>query len=158
MAAAPKIDDKTWIKAYYKAHADGLSLTQFAENIGEPMKSSWSRMNYMRKRKGIELPRLARAPHGPRPAAEKRPKTVGRPANSTKPIISAEEFVRIWQTAASKEEVIEKTGLSLEMTRGKAAKLRKIGVPLKKFNSMGTKLDVQALIALAESLQPPTPQ
>jgi hypothetical protein len=52
----------------------------------------------------------------------------GRPSR-----ISAEEFVRIWQTSASRKEVMEKTGQPKNTVAGRAARYRKRGVPLKNF-------------------------
>ena len=48
-------------------------------------------------------------------------------------MISNEEFVLIWQTASSRKDVAEKTGLSVFSVSARATKLRKAGVNIKKF-------------------------
>lgn len=157
MAAHSKIKGKQFIKLYYQALRAKKSLSEFAAILGCTPGAAFARVKYFRTKKNIPLPPLPGAfektkaavkhiqkAHAPAP---KRPTPIN-------PAISAEAYIRLWQTSETMEEVLEKSGLSQEIARGKAAKLRKIGVPLKKFDTRGTKLDVAALIALAKSLAP----
>lgn len=65
----------------------------------------------------------------------------------------AKEFVKIWQTSNSVKEVAEKLGISEPTAWSRGNKLRKAGVPLKKFSRAST-LDIDELKRLAESLRP----
>jgi biotin operon repressor len=63
-------------------------------------------------------------------------------------MISNEEFVLIWQSATSRKDVAEKTGLSIYVVSARAAKLRKAGVNIKKFprgRTIVDTVDVEAL-------------
>lgn len=71
--------------------------------------------------------------------------------------VSPEEFVRLWQAAASLEELIEQTGLTIGRARDRARYYRSRGVPLKELwraepgARRGRKpLDVEALTDIAE--------
>jgi len=69
--------------------------------------------------------------------------------------VSAEEFVRKWQTSRSAGEVAEKTGMDVRAARQRAALYRKKGVPLQRFAGGRFEApDWQALKALAEELAP----
>jgi len=48
--------------------------------------------------------------------------------------LMAEEFVRIWQTSNSVQEVAEKTGYKSTTLSVKANSLRRMGIPLKKYS------------------------
>lgn len=68
--------------------------------------------------------------------------------------IPAKLFVQVWQTCASLDEVIEKTGMTRLSAGTRARTLRKHGVPLQKFNRVAiAKTDLVALTELAKSLQ-----
>lgn len=70
--------------------------------------------------------------------------------------VEAEEFVTIWQTADSIEEVIEKTQLQRVTVLMRSCKYRKRGIPLKRFYSgKGSAIDVGGLRKLAVSLEKP---
>jgi len=73
-----------------------------------------------------------------------------------RPSVSAEEFVRAWQTSSELPEVARKTGLRPESVRARAQRFRKKGVPLKKLGARGGRpaTDWAALKRLAEELQP----
>lgn len=154
MPKAPKLNNDAWVKAYFRAKDQGLTLKQFAEEINQAYGAVWSRKRNIEKKMGNKLPAMK--------ADTSRAKSFivrkkgGRPVGAQpKTAISAEAFIRIWQLAENMEEVLEKTGLSHEIARGKAGKLRAAGVKsLKKFDARGTKLDIKALIALADSLAP----
>ena len=65
--------------------------------------------------------------------------------------VPAETFVRAWQEAESVDAVVKATGLNKANVNQRAFKLRKNGVPLKKFNGVGReKLDYKALAKLAK--------
>jgi hypothetical protein len=69
-------------------------------------------------------------------------------------VISAEEFVRVWQTAESIAAVSESAGVSAKSCYARAWHFRKLGVPLKKFRPViRNSIDITKLKALAESLQ-----
>jgi transposase len=78
------------------------------------------------------------------------PKKNGRPLGR-KTTMSAEEFVKVWQGGTSVRDVAEQCGLSGRSVRERAVRLRKKGVPLKKFYSTGRPfLDYAALTKLAK--------
>ena len=66
--------------------------------------------------------------------------------------ITHEQFVTTWQKSKSIYDVGQKLGLSFDQTRNRAAYLRKMGVPLKKFPVGAPKKDFTPLIKLARSL------
>ena len=66
-----------------------------------------------------------------------------------------EEFVTVWQQASSAIEVADKLGMSAGLASSKAAYLRRLGVPLKKFRS-GARVDPEALKKLCVSLEDTT--
>ena len=61
--------------------------------------------------------------------------------------ISNEDFVTAWQAADSAEEATEKLGAN---AANRAARLRKKGVPLKRFAAPHQRIDVDALTKLCE--------
>jgi response regulator of citrate/malate metabolism len=69
--------------------------------------------------------------------------------------VTAENFVRAWQTSETIEEVCQKTGMTRISCRQRAYQLRKKEVPLKKVvgGIGGRKVDYDALKKLAESLE-----
>lgn len=72
-----------------------------------------------------------------------------------RPVPSAEEFVRVWQTSKSVIEVAEKTGIDIRGARQRATLYRKKGVPLQRFSGGRHPVpDWEALKALAEELGP----
>lgn len=67
--------------------------------------------------------------------------------------ISAEEFVKVWQSSSSVSEVSRKFGItSNNVTRNKAAKLRQQGVHLQRFIGGGNpkRLDIPRLNEIAK--------
>lgn len=68
--------------------------------------------------------------------------------------ISAEEFIRIWQTSESREEVIRRTGMTSTTVSHRVKSYRARGVPLKIFKLRGCYKDWDALRDLARSLAP----
>ena len=65
--------------------------------------------------------------------------------------IDSKEFVRVWQTSESIDEVAgEFPEVPRKALGAKAAYLRKRGVPLKKFKPMRSSSTLDELIALAE--------
>ena len=68
--------------------------------------------------------------------------------------IDRAEFVRTWQSSLGVTEVSERLGISLRVASALAEKLRRLGIPLKRFSPQGS-LDVEALRRLAaESCHP----
>ena len=65
-------------------------------------------------------------------------------------MVSAEEFVKIWQQAESAAEVAEKCGINRGSAMCRASRMRKAGVSLKMMGGAPHKLDVAALSALAK--------
>jgi len=59
--------------------------------------------------------------------------------------VSAEEFVRIWQTSSSLAEIARLVGASSACASERAMNYRKRGIHLKKFNIGRAPLDVAAL-------------
>ncbi len=69
-------------------------------------------------------------------------------------MVTAEEFIRTWQTAGSVQEVAEKCGMTENRVRNRASWYRSYGIPLKKFpRGVRKRLDYSALAALAKSLE-----
>lgn len=160
MSVKPKLDDKDFVAAYYKALKAGHGLYEFAVSIDSNPKTTWARVNYFRKKKNIPLPPLAK---GKRGRAANKPSTLTPKVKRSytkkpaiRPTIPAEDFIRFWQGAENIEQVQEKTGMPRDLARARANKLRKLGIPLKviKLNNDRDKLNIPALIALAESLAP----
>ena len=84
---------------------------------------------------------------------------VGRPAGTGRKQTGAKEFVYIWQTSESADEVVDKLQKidgGRPRTRGavmaKAAKLRKLHVPLKKHTNS---INYEELADYARSLEKP---
>jgi hypothetical protein len=70
-------------------------------------------------------------------------------------LVSPEQLVKIWQQAKTREEVVEKTGLSKIQVANKIQWLRYKKVPLKRFKARWTsRCDYPALIALAKKYGP----
>lgn len=152
---SPKVSDEDLIKAYYQAHKNGDSLSALAERLGMNYMAVYSRVARFKKKRGMNLPALKGqhdAPHAAATAKTRAPKPPVTP-------ISAEDFIRIWQTAESAAEVAEKTGIRWDMARSRAQKLIRKGVPLKniKLDPRGSALNLPALIELAKSLAPQEP-
>lgn len=71
--------------------------------------------------------------------------------------LTAEEFIRLWQTAVSLKEFASKSGVSQRIASERAYTYRRKGIPLKKFPAIGggrKKLDLESLADLARSLAP----
>lgn len=66
--------------------------------------------------------------------------------------ISAEEFVRTWQTSKSIKEVCEKLQTIESYAYTKAADFRKKGINLKRFENARQVIDVERLAKLADDL------
>lgn len=66
-------------------------------------------------------------------------------------MLSAEEFIKAWQTSKNLKEVVEKTNASRDALRNRASLYRKRGVPLRRFKrgKRGPKLDVKELTNFA---------
>lgn len=158
MPAHSKIDDENFLNAYYKALKDGLSLTEFSDSINTNFKTVWARVRAFKMKTGKELPKLRhgsskRDTDNSGPKTPRQAKTAFRP----KPSISAEEFVRIWQTSPTFEEACKTIGGHPRHISAKADRFRKRKIPLKKFATGKASLDIPGLIALAQSLAPSTP-
>lgn len=74
-------------------------------------------------------------------------------------MLSDEEFVKIWQSSETRQEVAEKCGITGPACSARAVKLRALGVKLKSFprgrkkgQRMNGTPDVSALNALIEGL------
>jgi hypothetical protein len=61
----------------------------------------------------------------------------------------AEEFVAIWQGASSPADAAERLGMKQQNAQAKAIRLRKAGVPLKKFQGKYAGLNVAKLSEIA---------
>lgn len=70
--------------------------------------------------------------------------------------VTPEEFVRIWQTSDSAQEVAAKIGSTVPNVSSRACQYRKqMGIPLKKMSSAPhERIDRAALAELARSLAP----
>ena len=62
----------------------------------------------------------------------------------------AAKFVQVWQSSNSVREVAEQMQMSESTASNWATKLRKQGVPLRKYKATGEKLDIEALKAIVE--------
>lgn len=60
----------------------------------------------------------------------------------------AELFVRVWQESKSVAEVAERTGLAVSSVHSRAARYRKLGIPLRKMPH-GAAVNVARLTAIA---------
>ena len=69
-------------------------------------------------------------------------------------MMSAEEFVRAWQAAANIDEVCAASGTKAANAYLRAARFRKLGIPLKRFGSWKQKsaAEVETLKKLAIEL------
>lgn len=62
-----------------------------------------------------------------------------------------EEFVRAWQRSSTMQEFTDASGMTRQHALNRAARLRKGGVPLRKFTSRGgPRIDWEALKRIAE--------
>lgn len=75
--------------------------------------------------------------------------------------VTAEEFVKAWQTSESIDQVAEKTGLEVSTCKVKASQFRHAGIPLQMFRAGprgpkagGKRLDIAALAELAKASGP----
>lgn len=68
-------------------------------------------------------------------------------------VTSPEDFVRIWQTSDTIEEVCEKSKMNLNRARSRAANYRKKGVKLKHFGRAYVN-DWDALAKVADDYRP----
>ena len=66
--------------------------------------------------------------------------------------LSAEAFIRVWQTASSVDDVAAKTKIDRMSACRRASVYRKMGIPLKKFSRGPRRLDVKRLAAIAKKL------
>jgi hypothetical protein len=67
--------------------------------------------------------------------------------------VSPEEFIRVWQTAASADEVAEKLKMPKPIVHARATTYRKAGIKLKSMPRTGrASLDVEALNRLVDEL------
>lgn len=64
--------------------------------------------------------------------------------------VSAEEFVRIWQSASSVREVSEKTGMKMKAIYVRSSTYRGLGIMLKHMPQRAPKLDITALNKLCK--------
>jgi hypothetical protein len=65
--------------------------------------------------------------------------------------VSAEDFIRTWQTSESAEEVAEKLKMPVAIVHARASSYRSVGVKLKRMKRKAG-LDVAGLNALIEAL------
>lgn len=72
--------------------------------------------------------------------------------------VIAEEFIRVWQTSATKDEAAAKLGMSVKQVHLKSCYFRKNGVLLKTMPRKVTVHDWAALRKLAEDLAPKDPE
>ncbi len=71
--------------------------------------------------------------------------------------VTAEEFIRVWQTAGTLAEVIAAVGADRVAVSNRAHRYRKMGIMLQKFTlNNGGPMDVAALAKLAAELAPKT--
>lgn len=67
--------------------------------------------------------------------------------------VSAEEFVRVWQTSASSDEAAERLKMPKPIVHSRASAYRKVGVKLKKMpRPKNAKLDVSGLNNLVDTI------
>lgn len=67
--------------------------------------------------------------------------------------ITAERFIRTWQTGESLSDVAHKLGIAESYAVTRASGLRKKGIPLKKFTVNVNHLDIEALAQMARELE-----
>jgi hypothetical protein len=83
-------------------------------------------------------------------AKKAAPKAASAPRSSTQASEQAyEDFVKVWNASASKDEVIKKTGLPESKVASWSYNLRAAGVPLKRFKTKPI-MDVKKLTAIAK--------
>ena len=70
-------------------------------------------------------------------------------------MIIAEEFIKVWQTSQTKQDVIRQLGMNESTVNQRATRYRKMGIPLKDFRSLNISrdrlLDIEELSRLAVS-------
>ncbi len=89
---------------------------------------------------------------------DRRERTAEMTTEENRMHVSADEFVKIWQTSSTGKEVANRVGSSLNAVVVRAYQLRRLGVPLKRMKSAGERLDIPTLKALAESLNGTNPK
>ena len=72
------------------------------------------------------------------------------PSKMVKPRVSDIDFVKKYMASKSSAELSTNTGLTIESARSRAAKLRKAGVALPKFNRT-REIDISGLNAIVSS-------
>jgi hypothetical protein len=83
--------------------------------------------------------------------SKKATKTTTKKTTTTQASDEAyKSFVQVWNAAATKDEVVEKTGLSAHKVSAWSYNLRKRGVPLKKFK-VKPAFDLKELTAIAKA-------
>lgn len=70
--------------------------------------------------------------------------------------VSAEEFARIWNGAASVAEVVRRTGSTKSAVQTRAGDYRRRGIALKRFPRGRKALDVPALRRIARAARRPS--
>ncbi len=147
------ISNKDFIAGYYRGLKNGSTSLEVSQDLGITMNAFYQRVSEFKRKTGKALPKLKIrerwADVSEKTVREKR----AYKARFAQEAVPAEQYVRLWQTATSMQELCEKNGLDPSSCRRRTAKLRKLGVPLKKFPG-SEKLDITGLIALAQSLMP----
>lgn len=85
----------------------------------------------------------------------------GEPSlGQVRPNCSWEDFIRIWQSSTSTEEVAKRTGLSPDICKQRAYRLREQGAPLRRMPRIQPKnrIDWDSLVKLATDLLPSKPE
>lgn len=157
-----KISNEVFVKGWYASHKAGESVSEFAKKVGYGSPTGASLRAKALRAKGVNLPELVvKGGPGFKGSTNQHTKktAIHKPQKQPKPqanIVTAEDFVRIWQTADSIHDVVKKTNQTIESVRGRAAKFRKKGVPLKSLamGNQGRPNDYAALAELAKSLVP----
>lgn len=150
----PKIPDKDWIAKYFEAGRQGLTYAQFAKEVGSTAGLVYKKRAYLRKVKGIKLAPLMHVSMGSRAHKKNSAKPSAPKRQTARPEMGAEDFVRHWQTAATFDAACEAIGVARRHVSARADRLRRKGIPLKKFEAGRRILDIPKLIALAQSLAP----
>jgi hypothetical protein len=68
--------------------------------------------------------------------------------------VSATDFIKVWQSSTSVQEVSEKLGMPVPIVHARASSYRKAGVRLKNFpKTHGRALDIEALNELIDKME-----
>lgn len=67
-------------------------------------------------------------------------------------MITNEEFVKMWQRAGSIQDIVDQSGLKYQSAQARAVRMRKYGIPLKKFSNAGPRVFSQDGIARLKKL------